>query len=125
MNGNNYCKFHGMVGHHIEDCEEFHQEVKRMLTFGMLRMEGRKPEEEDIVIPPIHVSFPKSAYVMKPENMMEVLGQKLAFMDINNVDKGEGKGWNSNDGPKTAKEDELLPQLTVHSLEEAPTNAFV
>jgi hypothetical protein len=89
------------------------------------RMEGRKPEEEDIVIPPIHVSFPKSAYVMKPENMMEVLGQKLAVMDINNVDEGEGKGWNCNDEPKTTKEDELLPQLTVHSLEEALTNAFV
>ena len=72
MNGNNYCKFHGKMGHHIDDCEEFHQEVKRMLTFGMLRMEGRKPEEEDIVTLPIHISFPKSAYVMKPENMTEV-----------------------------------------------------
>ena len=91
----------------------------------LARMEGRKPEEEDIVIPPIHVSFPKSAYVMKPENMTEVLGQKLAFMEINNVEEGEGKGWNSDDEPKTAKEDELLPQLTVHSLEEVPTNAFV
>ena len=91
----------------------------------LARMEGRKPEEEDIVIPPIHVSFPKLAYVMKPENMTEVLGQKLAFMDINNVEEGEGQGWNSNDEPKTAKEDKLLPQLTVHSLEEAPTNAFV
>jgi hypothetical protein len=49
-------------------------------------MEGRKPEEEDIVILPIHVSFSKSTYVMKPENMMEVLGQKLAVMDINNVE---------------------------------------
>ena len=88
-------------------------------------MEGRKPEEEDIVIPPIHVSFPKSAYVIKPENMMEVLGQKLAFMDINNVEEGEGKGWNSDDKPKTAKKDELLPQLTIHSLEEASTNTFV
>ena len=57
--------------------------------------------------------------------MTEVLGQKLAFMDINNVEEGEGQDWNSNDEPKTAKEDELLPQLTVHSLEEAPTNAFV
>ena len=62
---------------------------------------------------------------MKPENMMEVLGQKLVVMDINNVEEGEGKGWNSNDEPKTAKEDELLPQLTVHSLKEAPTNTFV
>jgi hypothetical protein len=25
MNGNNYCKFHGKVGHYIDDCEEFHQ----------------------------------------------------------------------------------------------------
>ncbi|XP_061945039.1 uncharacterized protein LOC133669048 [Populus nigra] len=91
----------------------------------LARMEGRKPEEEDIVIPPIHVSFPKSAYVMKPENMIEVLGQKLAVMDINNVEEGEGKGWNYNDEPKTTEEDELLPQLTVHSLEEAPTNTFV
>ena len=79
-------------------------------------MEGKKLEEEDIVIPPIHVSFPKSAYVMKPENMTEVLGQKLAFIDINTVEEGEGQDWNSNDEPKTAKEDELLPQLTVHSL---------
>jgi hypothetical protein len=66
-------------------------------------MEGKKPEEEDIIIPPIHVSFPKSAYVMKLENMMEVLGQKLAVMDINNVEEGEGIGWNCNDEPKTTK----------------------
>ena len=57
--------------------------------------------------------------------MTEVLGHKLVVMDINNVEEDEGKGWNCNDEPKTAKEDELLPQLTVHSLEEAPTNAFV
>jgi hypothetical protein len=62
---------------------------------------------------------------MKPENMMEVLGQELVVMDINNVDEGKGKGWNCNDEPKTTKEDELLPQLTIHSLEEALTNAFV
>jgi hypothetical protein len=42
-------------------------------------------------------------------------------MDINNVEEGEGKGWNYNDEPKTTEEDELLPQLTVHSLKEAPT----
>lgn len=24
MNGHNYCKFHGEVGHHIDDCQEFH-----------------------------------------------------------------------------------------------------
>jgi hypothetical protein len=33
----------------------------------LARIERRKPKEEGIVIPPIHVSFPKSAYVIKPE----------------------------------------------------------
>jgi len=40
---------------------------------------------------------------------MEVLGQKLVVMDINNVEEGEGKGWNCNDESKITKEDELLP----------------
>jgi hypothetical protein len=35
-------------------------------------------------------------------------------MDVNNVD--EEKDKNCNNKPKTMKEDELLPQLTVHSL---------
>ena len=26
INRNNYCKFQGKVGHHIDDCEEFHQD---------------------------------------------------------------------------------------------------
>ncbi|XP_073267150.1 uncharacterized protein [Populus alba] len=47
MNGNNYCKFHGKVGHHINDCEEFHQEVKRMLTFGMIRI-GSEEESSEV-----------------------------------------------------------------------------
>jgi hypothetical protein len=46
MNGNNYCKFHGEVGHHIDDCQEFHQEVKRMLTFGMIRIESEEESSE-------------------------------------------------------------------------------
>ncbi|XP_034908128.2 uncharacterized protein [Populus alba] len=46
MNENNYCKFHGKVGHHIDDCEEFHQEVKRMLIFGMLRIESEEESSE-------------------------------------------------------------------------------
>ena len=47
MNGNNYCKFHGKVGHHIDDCEEFHQEVKRMLAFGMIRI-GNEEESSEV-----------------------------------------------------------------------------
>ncbi|XP_011009973.1 PREDICTED: uncharacterized protein LOC105114938 [Populus euphratica] len=67
----------------------------------------------------------KSAYVMKPENMMKVLGQKLVIMDINNIEESERKGWNYDNEQKTIKEDELLSQLTVYYLEEAPTSAFV
>jgi hypothetical protein len=47
MNGNNYCKFHGKVGYHIDDCEEFHQEVKRMLAFGMIRI-GNEEESSEV-----------------------------------------------------------------------------
>jgi len=46
MNVNNYCKFHGEVGHHIDDCQEFHREVKRMLTFGMIRIESEEEISE-------------------------------------------------------------------------------
>jgi len=66
-------------------------------------MEGRKPEKKGIVIPLIHISFSKSVNVMKPENMMEVLGQKLATMDVTNIEEGEEKGQNCNDELKTVK----------------------
>ena len=46
MNENNYCKFHGEVGHHIDDCQQFHQEVKRMLTFSMIRIESEEESSE-------------------------------------------------------------------------------
>ena len=46
MNGNNYYKFHGKVGHHINNCEEFHQKVKRMLTFDMIRIESEEESSE-------------------------------------------------------------------------------
>jgi hypothetical protein len=34
-----YCKFHGMEGHHIEDCIKFCQKVVKMLIMGELRIE--------------------------------------------------------------------------------------
>ena len=46
-------------------------------------------------------------------------------MDVNNVDEDEEKGKNCNNKPTTMKEDELLPQLTVHSLKKAPAKTFV
>jgi hypothetical protein len=49
----------------------------------MVEIEGREPEEKDLVIPPIRVSFSKAAYMMQPDKGMESLGQKLTTMDIN------------------------------------------
>lgn len=46
-------------------------------------------------------------------------------MDVNNVEEDEEKGKNYNNRPKTMKEDELLPQLTVHSLKKAPAKIFM
>ena len=71
----------------------------------------------------IRVSFPKAAYVMQPDKDLESLSQKLSTMDINTLekDKEEGSGMNMVSGV----EDESLPQLTVHSLEEVPTTTFV
>jgi hypothetical protein len=37
----------------------------------MARIEGRKPEEENLAIPPIRVSFPRAAYMMQPEKRPE------------------------------------------------------
>jgi hypothetical protein len=89
----------------------------------MARIQGREPEEEELEIPPLRVSFPKAAYVMQPDKDSESLSQKLSTMDINTLekDKEEGSGMNMVSGV----EDESLPQLTVHTLEEVPTTTFV
>ncbi|XP_061979625.1 uncharacterized protein LOC133700079 [Populus nigra] len=89
----------------------------------MVRIQGREPEEEELEIPPLRVSFPKAANVMQPDKDSESLGQKLSTMDINTLekDKEEGSGMNMVSGVK----DESLPQLTVHTLEEVSTTTFV
>ena len=89
----------------------------------MARIQGIEPEEEEVEIPPLRVSFPKAANVMQPDKDSESLGQKLSTMDINTLekDKEEGSGMNMVSGV----EDESLPQLTVHTLEEVPTMTFV
>jgi hypothetical protein len=89
----------------------------------MARIQGREPEEEKLEIPPLKVSFPKAAYVMQPDKDSESLSQRLSTMDINTLekDKEEGSGMNIVSGV----EDESLPQLTVHTLEEVPTMTFV
>jgi hypothetical protein len=38
----------------------------------MVRIEGRKPEKENLVIPSIRVLFPKAVYVMQPDKGNEI-----------------------------------------------------
>ncbi|XP_073260913.1 uncharacterized protein [Populus alba] len=101
----------------------------------MARIEGREPEEEEMEIPPLMVSFPKAAYVMEPDNRAEDDIQRMATMSINTLedDKEEGSGTKTIVEMEdevlpqltVEMEDEMLPQLTVHILEELPTKTFV
>ena len=86
----------------------------------MARFEGRKPEEENLVIPPIRVSFPKAAYVIQPDPKHESSLQKLSSMSINMMEKEEVAGLTGK--IRSERKDEELPQLTIYALEEAMTS---
>jgi hypothetical protein len=76
-------------------------------------LERRELEEEKIIIPPIHITFPKVVYVAHSEDAMDVPTQGLAIMGINTLERdgGEVKSYN-----EMAKEEELLPQLIVYTV---------
>jgi hypothetical protein len=44
---NEYCKYHQQFGHGINSCEEFHSDVKDMMTLGVLRL--MMPKENNLV----------------------------------------------------------------------------
>ena len=89
----------------------------------MARIKGRDLEEEQLEIPPLSVSFPRAAYIMQHDKEAGSLGLELANMSINTLEENEKKG----DDVKTVagKEDEVLPQLTIHTLEEVSAKTFV
>jgi hypothetical protein len=88
----------------------------------MAKIKRRKPEE-DLTIPPIRVSFLEVVYVMQPDKEMENLGQKLTTMDINTLKKDKIKVDNKR--TKAGKKDEVLSQLTIHTLEEVSNKTLV
>ena len=89
----------------------------------MARIQGREPEEEELEIPPLRVSFPKAAYVMQPDKDAKSLSQELSTMSIITLEKDEEEGSDMN--MVAGAEDESLPQLTVHTLEEVSAKTFV
>ena len=89
----------------------------------MARMEGRKPEEGNLVIPPIRISFPKAAYVIQPDMGHEDLFQKLSSMNINTLEENQFKDLVEKIESEMRVEE--LPQLTIHTLEEVTVKTFV
>ena len=89
----------------------------------MARIKGREPEEEKLEIPHLSISFTKAAYMMQPDKGAESLGLELANLDINTLEGNEKKGDNMK--AVAGKEDEVLPQLTIHTLEEVSAKTFV
>lgn len=89
----------------------------------MAKIEGREPKEKELEIPPLRVSFPKAAYVMQPHKGLENLGKKLSTMSINTLE--EDKVEEGDIKMVVGKKDEALPQLMVHTLEEAPAKTFI
>jgi hypothetical protein len=89
----------------------------------MVRIEGREPEEEKLEIPPLMVSFPKATYMMQPDNGAEDVVPRLVTVSINTLEEDKVEG--SDTKIVVEREDEALPQLTVHILEEVPTKTFV
>jgi len=89
----------------------------------MVKIKRKKPKEKDLAIPPIRVSFLKVVYVMQPDKGMENFGQMLTTMDINTLKKDKVKIDNKR--TKAGKEDEVLSQLTIHTLEEVSTKTLV
>ena len=89
----------------------------------MARIKGRDLEEEQLEIPPLSISFPRAAYIMQHDKEAGSLGLELANMSINTLEENEKKG----DDVKAVagKEDEVLPQLTIHTLEEVSAKTFV
>ena len=89
----------------------------------MARIEGRKPEEENLAIPPIRISFPKAAYVIQPDGGHGDLFQKFSSMNINTLEEMQVK--DIAEKIESEMRDEELPQLTIHTLEEVTIKTFV
>ena len=89
----------------------------------MTRIARKESKEEELVIPPIRVSLLKVAYLMQPDKELESLGQDLSTMNINTLEEDKVKG--DDQKIESGKEDEVLPQITIYTMEEVFANTFI
>ena len=88
----------------------------------MARIEGRKPEEESLAIPPIRISFPKATYVRQPDKGCGNLLQKLFLMNMNTLEENQVE--DIAEKIESRRRDEELPQLTIYTLEQVTVRTF-
>lgn len=79
----------------------------------MATIEEKKPEEEDLAILSIRVSFLKVTYVVQPDKEMESFGKKLTIMDINTLDKDKVKWDNKRIEPRNEDEVKVIYRLHI------------
>ena len=82
----------------------------------MAKLKGKESEEEEIDIPLILISFLEDAYVKHSEYMMDVPIQGLAVIRINTLEQ-DRKVKSYSEKRKVVEGEELLSQLTVHTME--------
>ena len=104
--------------------EDYRRAASARREKKMARIKGRKLEKENLVIPPIRVSFLKAVYVMQPNKGDENFLQKLSSMNINTLDQ-EDKVKGIARKTEYRRRDEELPQLTIYTLEKVTARTFV
>ena len=77
------------------------------------RIEKREPDEDRMEIPPIHVTFPRAAYVIKAEDYEEGLRKEFSGATINYLENVKEQDVKEEESPH-----EQLPQLTIGVLED-------
>jgi phosphotransferase system IIA component len=88
-------------------------------------LERREPKVKEIIIPSIHISFFKAAFMVYSKDTMNDPTQSLATMGINTLKQDGSKVKSCSKKGKVVEEEELLPQLTVHTIEETSAKAFM
>ena len=85
----------------------------------LARIEGREPNEDQIQIPPIHMTFPRPTQVIKAEGEVERINKEFSGTTIHCLEEviiqEPNRGLEAKESP-----DEVLPQLTVDALEDDP-----
>jgi hypothetical protein len=77
------------------------------------RIERREPDEDRMEIPPIHVTFPRAAYLIKTEDYEEGLRKEFSGATINYLENVSEQDVKEEESPH-----KQLPQLTIGVLED-------